>query len=277
MPATRRGCGRRSRWPRSTASASARTRAFRTFGGSGAARSPATPDEIRDDLIYQIGALTAFTRRKRLQHVKPHGALYNMAVDREDVARAIGEAVLAVDPRPDSRRARGFAVGARGARAWACASRARCLPTAPSTRDGTLVPRSEPGAVIHDPAAVVERSLRLVTRTPVTAITGETVELDADTICLHGDTPGAVRLAAALRKAFVSRGRRTRADGARLASLTHAAGPAPPAGRRPRARRRVRRQHRRGTQRARVRLLRGRCSTGRARPASSRPCRPTAR
>jgi UPF0271 protein len=71
---------------------------------------------------------------------------------------------------------------------------------------GALVPRSVPGAVIHDPGAVIERSLRLVLEHRVTALTGENLDLHADTICLHGDTPGAVRLAAEVREAFARAG-----------------------------------------------------------------------
>jgi UPF0271 protein len=165
----------------------------------------ATPAEIRDDLVYQIGALTAFTRRKRLQHVKPHGALYNLAVDREDVAAAIADAVLAVDPElilvvlagsPWERVARG-----RGLRV----AREVFADRAVDAR-GALVPRAVPGAVVHDTRAVVERSLRLVIDHRVAAIDGEVIELHADTICLHGDTPGAVGLAAAVREAFTGAG-----------------------------------------------------------------------
>ena len=72
--------------------------------------------------------------------------------------------------------------------------------------NGTLVPRSKPGAVIHDQHEVIARSLRLVVDGEVTAITGETISLHADTICLHGDTPGSVQLAAGLRAAFVAAG-----------------------------------------------------------------------
>jgi UPF0271 protein len=174
---------------------------FPDLRGFGRRALQATPAEITDDVVYQIGALAAFTSAKRLQHVKPHGALYNMAVEREDVARAIGEAILAVDRRlllvvlagsPWEQVARGM--GLRGARE-VFADRA-------FDASGRLVPRSVPGAVIHDAATVVERSLKLVVEHRVTAITGEVLELHADTICLHGDTPGAVNLAASLRLAF---------------------------------------------------------------------------
>ncbi|MGE5359225.1 MAG: LamB/YcsF family protein, partial [Bacteroidales bacterium] len=138
-------------------------------------------------------------------HVKPHGALYNMAVAGGDLARAICDAVLACD---EGLRL----VMLAGSRAIdvAEASGVRVAREVFADRafnpDGTLVPRSQPGAVIHDLNAVVERSLRLVTEGTVVAISGEAVPLEADTICLHGDTPGAVELAAALRAAFEKAG-----------------------------------------------------------------------
>lgn len=174
---------------------------FPDLRGFGRRNLAATPAEIRDDLIYQIGALTAFTREKRLQHVKPHGALYNMAVDREDIAAAIADAVLAVDERL-------ILVVLAGSR-WEAEAKRAGLRVAREVfadrafrADGSLVPRGEAGALIHDRPAVIERSLQMVIDGTATAITGETIERGADTICLHGDTPGAVDLAAALRDAF---------------------------------------------------------------------------
>jgi UPF0271 protein len=165
----------------------------------------ATPAEIVGDLVYQIGALTAFTSQKRLQHVKPHGALYNMAVEREDVARAIGDAILAVDP--------GLILVVLAGSPWEQTARRMGLRVAREVfadrafdARGALVARSVPGAVIHDASIVVERSLRLVLEHRVTAITGEELELQADTICLHSDTPGAVSLAVSLRQAFEGAG-----------------------------------------------------------------------
>jgi UPF0271 protein len=174
---------------------------FADLRGFGRRNLNATPDEVRDDLVYQVGALTAFTRAKRLQHVKPHGALYNMAVPGGPLADAIADAVLEVDP--------GLILVALAGSAWAARAETRGLRVAREAfadravnADGTLVSRSRPGAVLHDPAQVIERSLQLVTEQHVTAVTGETVEFHADTLCLHGDTPGAVDLAAALRLAF---------------------------------------------------------------------------
>ena len=178
---------------------------FPDLQGFGRRNLSATPDEVRDDLLYQIGALTAFTRTKKLQHVKPHGALYNMAVPGGDLARAIGEAVLEADPSlilvvlAGSKWAeQARQMGVRVARE-AFADRA-LMP------DGALVPRSKPGAVIHNRSAVIERSLRLAAEKTVVAISGEVVHVDADTLCLHGDTPDAVSLASALRAALEGAG-----------------------------------------------------------------------
>lgn len=178
---------------------------FPDLQGFGRRNLAATPEEVRDDLVYQIGALQAFTRDKKLQHVKPHGALYNMAVGGGDLARAIGEAVLHVDPSM-------ILVLLAGSR-WADQAEQMGLRVAREAfadralnADGTLVPRSKPGSVIHDTQQVIERSVRLVTEGTVVAITGETVPVKADTLCLHGDTPDAVHLAAALRKALEEAG-----------------------------------------------------------------------
>ncbi len=175
---------------------------LRGFGRRALAASPA---EVRDDLVYQIGALTAFTRAKKLQHVKPHGALYNMAVPGGALATAITEAVLEVDPSM-------ILVALAGSR-WADEAERMGLRVAREAfadraiqADGSLVPRSHPGAVIHDINEVVERTLRLVTEGTMVAMTGETVELAADTLCLHGDTPDAVGLASALRAALEGAG-----------------------------------------------------------------------
>jgi UPF0271 protein len=174
---------------------------FPDLRGFGRRNLAASPNDVRDDLVYQIGALTAFTRDKRLQHVKPHGALYNMAVENDALASAICQAVVEVDPRM-------ILVVLAGSR-WVALAERMGLRAAREVfadrafnADGTLVPRSKPGSVLHDLNEVVDRSLRLVTEGKVTTITGEVIELQADTICLHGDTPGSVHLAAALKAAF---------------------------------------------------------------------------
>ena len=174
---------------------------FPDLRGFGRRNLGASAADVRDDLVYQIGALTAFTRDKRLQHVKPHGALYNMAVDDDALALAICKAVVEVDPHM-------ILVVLAGSRWVALAERLglrvarEVFADRAFNADGTLVPRSRPGSVLHDPHEVIERSLRLVTEGKVITITGEVIELQADTICLHGDTPGSVQLAVALRQAF---------------------------------------------------------------------------
>jgi UPF0271 protein len=186
---------------------------FPDLRGFGRRNLGATAAEVRDDLVYQIGALIAFTRDKRLQHVKPHGALYNIAVGGGDLAKAISEAVLEVDPR--------MLLVVLAGSAWAEVAEntgVRVAREAFADRavhaDGTLVPRSKPGAVILDVSRVVERSIRLVKEGTVDAITGEEVTMRAETLCLHGDTPGAVQLAAALKAGLEREGIRLTPMGA---------------------------------------------------------------
>ncbi len=166
-----------------------------------------TPSEIEATVLYQIGALAGFARAAGapLVHVKPHGALYNVAARDLAVAEAIARAVAAFDPKlivvalPDSAllyaaRTAGLRVACEG-----FADRAYC-------EDGSLVPRTEPGAVIHVPALATARAIRMVTQGEVEAITGKVVPLRIDTLCIHGDTPGAVAIAAALRAALEAAG-----------------------------------------------------------------------
>ncbi len=162
-----------------------------------------TPAEIEATVLYQIGALAGFARAAGvpLVHVKPHGALYNVAARDAAVAEAIARAVVAFD-------AALIVVTLPGSTllhvAQAAGLRVACEGFADRAyhEDGSLVPRSEPGAVIHDPAQATARAIRMVTRGEVEAITGKVVPLHIDTLCIHGDTPGAVAIAAALRAAL---------------------------------------------------------------------------
>ena len=158
------------------------------------------PRELEDLVVYQIGALAgaAAAEGTRLRHVKPHGALYNRAARDRRLADAIARAVRAVDD--------GLILFGGSGSCLVEAGEAHGLRTAAEVfadrayrADGALVPRREPGAVITDPAVVAARALRLVRDGEVAAIDGEVVRLRRDTICLHGDTPGAADLAAALR------------------------------------------------------------------------------
>lgn len=160
----------------------------------------APPDEVRDAVIYQVGALQAICRAEgvHLRHVKPHGALYNTAAQDPAVARAVCEAVAAVDP--------GLAVVCLAGSPMADLTRKLGLVCVEEgfadrayTRAGTLVPRGTPGAVIDDPEEVAARVSRIVREKRVAAADGGDVPLDVKTICIHGDTPGAEGLAAAIR------------------------------------------------------------------------------
>jgi len=156
-------------------------------------------DEVKADLIYQIGALQAFVRDKKLQHVKPHGAMYNQAVNDERLARVICETIMQVQPD--------LVLLALAGSQWVKIAEDMGLRVAREVfadralnADGTLVPRSQPGSVIHEASEVAERSLRMVTEGIAIAITGEEIPVRAESLCLHGDTPGAVDMAKRVRK-----------------------------------------------------------------------------
>jgi 5-oxoprolinase (ATP-hydrolysing) subunit A len=184
---------------------------FPDLQGFGRRNMSLAPDEVRNDIIYQVGALTAFTAARRLQHIKPHGALYNMAVAGGDMARAICEAVLEIDQSLILLVLAG-SVFARMARELGLRVAREAFADRAVTADGTLVPRSQPGAVIRDIDAVAERVVRIAIDGTAEAITGETIPMEADTICLHGDTPGAVTLASAIKA-------RLQVEGVQLARL----------------------------------------------------------
>jgi len=167
----------------------------------------ATPREIEDLVVYQIGALAAVAAVQgiRLQHVKAHGALYNMAVRDRAIADAIARATAAVDRAlilfglPGSELvAAGQSFGLKTAREG-FADRAY-------RSDGTLVPRHEAGAVIEDPEMIVNRAVSMARDRVITAIDGSRLVLEIETICVHGDTPGAASLASRIRQALTQAG-----------------------------------------------------------------------
>ncbi len=176
---------------------------FPDLSGFGRRTMNASALEVKNDVIYQMGALQAFTGAKRLQHVKPHGAMYNMAVDDQDLATAICEALLEVDSD--------IVLLALAGSQWISIAEDLGLRVGREifadralNTDGTLVSRSKEGSVIHDIQEVVDRSLRMVTEGKAVAISGEVIDVEADSLCLHGDTPGAVDMAQALKQALVA-------------------------------------------------------------------------
>ncbi|WP_048151773.1 LamB/YcsF family protein [Palaeococcus ferrophilus] len=164
-------------------------------------------EEARNYILYQVGALYAFVRAEGLefQHVKPHGALYNALVKEEELARGVIEGMADFDKNL-------IFVTLSGSRPAEIAEEMgvkvahEVFADRAYNPDGTLVPRSEPGAVIHDKEEVAERVISMVKDGGVRAINGEWVELKADTICLHGDNPKAVEIAAHIRKVLGEEG-----------------------------------------------------------------------
>lgn len=185
---------------------------FPDLVGFGRRELRASAQEVEDLVTYQVAALAgmAAAQGARLQHVKAHGALYNMAVRDRGLAQAIARAVAAFDrsliffglSHSELLHA-GDAAGLRVA-AEVFADRAY-------EPDGSLASRQKPGSVIHDADAVVARSIRMVRDREVIALDGSTIRLDADTICLHGDTPGAAALARAVRQGLEAAGITVRA------------------------------------------------------------------
>ena len=173
-----------------------------------------THEEARNYMIYQMGALDGFIRAAggRMNHVKPHGALYNMAAVDYELALALAQAVYDYDKDlifvalAGSQAVKaGKDVGLRVA-GEVFADRAY-------EEDGTLVSRSKEGAVIHDENLALARSLDFVEKKKVLTITGKEIDIEADTICLHGDNEGAVLFARTINEKFKEKGIRIAAAG----------------------------------------------------------------
>jgi UPF0271 protein len=175
--------------------------------GFGRRAMDVTPDEVYDMVVYQTGALLGFATAAgvELQHVKPHGALYNMAVTRADLSAAIARAVRDVD--------RGLVLfGLPGSHLLSEAESAG-LPTAAEVfadrnymSDGSLVSRRRPDALVHDTTEAVQRTIRMVREGKVRSVDGNDVSIRADTVCIHGDGAHAAEFARALRDGFRAAG-----------------------------------------------------------------------
>ena len=167
----------------------------------------ATPSEITAYLIYQIGALQAVCHAggTQLRYVKAHGALYNRAVVDRGVADAIAEGVRAADPELTLL---GLANShlLTAARAAGLRTAAEAFADRAYARDGSLVPRSQAGSVMHDVDAVVARTVRMASTGRVTSIDGQELSVKPDSICVHSDTPGAIELLRAIRRGLTDAG-----------------------------------------------------------------------
>lgn len=177
------------------------------LAGFGRRRIDVDPEELTADVVYQIGALDALARAagSSVSYVKPHGALYNTVMTDPVQARAVVDAVRASDP--------GLPVlGLTGSVLFdECRKRGiRTVAEAFADRgyrpDGSLVPRREPGAVLHDPVEIADRVSSMVESGTVSAVDGTVIRIDAESVCVHGDSPGAVTIATAVRDRLAAGG-----------------------------------------------------------------------
>ncbi|MCJ8140415.1 LamB/YcsF family protein [Falsirhodobacter halotolerans] len=175
--------------------------------GFGRRNMDVTSADLTADVIYQIGALRglAAAAGTRVTYVKPHGALYNTIAGDARQADAVIAGMLAVDPTLVMMGLAGAPILDR-ARAAGLPVVAEAFADRAYTPEGTLVSRKQAGAVLHDPDTVAARMLRLATDGVIEAIDGSTLTLQADSICIHGDSPGAVAMAARVRAALVAGG-----------------------------------------------------------------------
>ncbi|MFI8087070.1 LamB/YcsF family protein [Streptomyces sp. NPDC086080] len=185
---------------------------YRDLAGFGRRAMDVPPAELAAEVAYQIGALEVFARAagSRVAYVKPHGALYNRVVGDEEQARAVVDGVVLVDA--------GLPVlGLPGSRLLELAGKAGLPVVAEAfadrayTDEGTLVPRHQEGAVFTGPESVVARSVDLARHAEVDAQSGRRIEVRARSLCLHGDTPGAVDTARRVRAALEASGVRVEA------------------------------------------------------------------
>jgi UPF0271 protein len=180
---------------------------YRDLAGFGRRFIDVSPADLTADVIYQIGALAALAHAAGavVSYVKPHGALYNTIVTHRAQAEAVAQAVHAVDPDL-------AVLGLAGSTFFDAAQRLglRTVPEAFADRayrpDGTLVPRTDSGAVLHDVAEIAERVAIMVDRGRLTAIDGTIIDVTVESVCVHGDSPGAVAIAHAVRDRLIADG-----------------------------------------------------------------------
>jgi len=183
---------------------------FPDLMGFGRRNIDATLEEIQDYVIYQMGALQAFARSQgtKLQHVKAHGALYNMAVSNPKIWEAMAEGMARIDKEmilvvlAPSNRDPLLEIGKR----YGIRIAFEAFPDRAYKSDGSLAPRREKGAVIHDHEVVAQRALKMALEGKVIATDGTEIELKADTLCVHGDNPAAVQMVKRIREGLKASG-----------------------------------------------------------------------
>ncbi|HPX03348.1 MAG TPA: 5-oxoprolinase subunit PxpA [Synergistaceae bacterium] len=175
--------------------------------GFGRRNMKCTPEEEYADCLYQIGALSAFCRANglTLQHVKPHGAMYNQAAKDPELAKAIARAVK---DSGENVILMGLANSEfeKAAKEIGIPFAAEAFADRGYMPDGSLVPRSQPGAIIHDVDEAAKRVVRMVTEGKVEAVDGTVINFRPQSICMHGDTPEAVEMAKTVRRELEAAG-----------------------------------------------------------------------
>jgi UPF0271 protein len=185
---------------------------YRDLAGVGRRFIDVSAEDLVADVVYQIGALQAIARAagSAVSYVKPHGALYNTIVTHREQGAAVAEAVRPVDPRLPVLGMAGSAffdeAGRLGLRTVTEAFADRAYRP-----DGQLVSRREPGAVLDDPAAIADRVVSMVTSGRITATDGTQIDVSVESVCVHGDSPGAVQIATAVRDQLAAAGADIRA------------------------------------------------------------------
>jgi UPF0271 protein len=185
---------------------------YRDLAGFGRRRIECTPEEIAADVLYQLGAVSAFcaAAAARVRYVKPHGALYHELAADHQRATAVATAIAAFDtslavlgPPGSALLDAAAAAGLRPVREG--------FPDRAYHADGRLVSRGVAGALVTDPGRVAERAVRMATEGTIDAVDGARVALAVDSLCIHGDSPGAVAVAVAVRSALLAAGCEVRA------------------------------------------------------------------
>lgn len=185
---------------------------YRDLAGFGRRNMDPTSDELIGDVIYQIGALQGLAKAAgtSVTYVKPHGALYNtIAIDRRQ-AKDVIDAILAIDPSLVLMALAGSQL-VEQARAAGLTVVAEAFADRAYTPEGNLVSRREKGSVLHDPDLIAARMVHMVKEGVIEAIDGTLTKVDAQSICVHGDSPGAVAMAKRLREVFEQSGLSIRA------------------------------------------------------------------
>jgi len=177
------------------------------LSGFGRRKMELSAEEAYDMVVYQVGALQAFVKSEggHLQHVKPHGALYNMAAKDRTLAESIAKAIAKVDADLILYGLAG-SESIKAAQKIGLRSAAEVFADRSYQADGSLTPRRQPGAMITDEQAAIAQVLKMVKDKEVRALSGETVPVQADTICIHGDGAKALLFAETLRQALTEAG-----------------------------------------------------------------------